>query len=758
MKTLTSLSLFGALAICSSDSSAARPAEAPVARHAFDLRGGYVIVGNTLAQDCRAGVGKPNAGTVGPCGVKTDDTGTDVFWAIEAGMPATNLASQTISPKEASARTILVLPTTATVRHAQLYWGAAVDKNTKDEALAVARLDRLGRPEAVVKAERSWTLARGGFDWYQSTAEVTTLVADWGAGAYDLSGIALRDIRNEDNEGAFAGFSLVVVYEDSSATASLQSVTLFDGFDLVEAGSTGSTTVSGFVVPDAATKASLGVVAYEGDNGLGGDSLRLDGVPLSDAENPADNFFNGTRGTFGTPASTPGDAPGLTGKADSMSGLDIDVIDVASALLPGRTSAKIEPRSTMDAYAVGVYVFGIAAPRPTLDVVKSVAPSPAEVLWGDTVRYEIAVTNSGAGPALAPTVRDILPPGLTYTPGTLTLFRGAPSTPIVLSDASDGDVGQYDAGTRELLVFDGSGQIAPGATWTVSFDAKVNVGTLGKVLNEAAVSVMALGARPGDPPIEAGSHPPGGSGPTSIFVHECAGNADCTDKVCDLTTPPHICIAGAGGGSGQGGAAGAAGSAAGAGSGGSGTAGTGGGAGKAGGSGAAGNGGAAGDPGTAGKGGAAGVAGAAGQGGIAGNGGSPGSAGAGGSPVTGGQAGKAGRGGEAGAAGVGAQGGASGTGGKGGAAGQTAAGTGGRAGTGGTLGQPGSAGTGGSAGALLNTEGDRFQGSGISCAVESRGGAGGSRLGGWAALIMIGVARLRRRARRDGRPRNSARE
>ena len=50
---------------------------------------------------------------------------------------------------------------------------------------------------------------------------------------------------------------------------------------------------------------SLGVVAYEGDFGYTGDSFQLNGTSLSDALNPADNFFNSSITRFGaavTPA------------------------------------------------------------------------------------------------------------------------------------------------------------------------------------------------------------------------------------------------------------------------------------------------------------------------------------------------------------------------------------------------------------------------------------------------------------------------
>ena len=672
MRTSASLSLLVAsgLLSLSSTAAAARPAEPAALRRTFNLRGGYTIVGNTLAQDCRDEVEPPLLpSALGACGAKTTDTGTDVLWTIQDAN-SKNLASTAILPGLASSRVTLALPASATVRHAQLYWAAAVKDKVADAVLAKAQLDRPGMPSGAVVAERTWSADRAGYAWYQSTADVTKLVQDWGAGGYDLSGVALGDFRNEDNSSTFAGFSLVVVFDDTAATASVQNITLFDGFDIIEANKPSTTTLSGFVAPSPVTKASLGVIAYEGDDSLQGDSLTLNGAALFNDENPAKNFFNSSRSTLGVPVSTAGDAPLLSGKADSMSGLDIDIVDVATLLPANATSAKIQAESSVESFVVGAYVFGIAVKRPLLDVVKNVDRSPARYLPGEKLRYEITITNTGSGPAMAPLVRDAVPAGLTYA-GNLTLVKSA--TPLkALTGAVDGDEGQYDAATTTVTVQDAAAQLLPGETWIVGFDAKVNVGVFGQIDNSAKVEAKPLVVFAGEDPIAVSSHPPGSTGPTSIFVEECAKDGDCKLGVCDLAATPHVCVVGT---AGSGGTAGAGG-------------GTGGPAGAAGTSGSAGHGGtsgAGGDPAMGGQAGEAGQSGQAGFSGVAGTGGT-GTSGTGGAAGKGGTGGAAGKGGTAGAAG------------KSGASGQTSAGTGGSAGKAGISGS-GGGGLGGAAGA-----------------------------------------------------------
>jgi hypothetical protein len=62
------------------------------------------------------------------------------------------------------------------------------------------------------------------------------------------------------------------------------------------------------------------------------------------------NLFNGTHSVLGAPVSTPADLPQLTGTPASLSGMDIDIVDVSSKLTAGETSVAISATSTGDTY------------------------------------------------------------------------------------------------------------------------------------------------------------------------------------------------------------------------------------------------------------------------------------------------------------------------------------------------------------------------------------------------------------------------
>ena len=73
-------------------------------------------------------------------------------------------------------------------------------------------------------------------------------------------------------------------------------MTVDDGLVSVQSGSKPiGVQLSGFQTPPAGTvNTTLGVLAWEGDTDLTGDSLSLNGTVMSDAGSPANNFFDGS--------------------------------------------------------------------------------------------------------------------------------------------------------------------------------------------------------------------------------------------------------------------------------------------------------------------------------------------------------------------------------------------------------------------------------------------------------------------------------
>src|SRR6185312_6768875 len=344
--------------------------------------------------------------------------------------------------------------------------------------------------------------------FYQSTADVTALVQAHGAGAYRVGDVSAVDLRNLNDETAYAGWAMVVFYRlDSDPQRNL---TIFDGLDLINSqGASVTDTLSGFLVPIAGFDAKLGVVTYEGDDQWTGDSLSWNGTALSDALNPVNNFFNGTRSRLGVAVSNPGDLPQLKGTARSMGGLDLDVVDVTARVSQGQTSATITASTNQDFYLLGAFVTSISTYKPDFSgAIKTVAdltshPNGA-VLPGDVIEYTISATNTGNDAATNVVLNDVVPNGLSFVPGSIRVLTGA--NVGTKTDATGDDQGEYVSASRTVRVRLGTGAngttggtMAINASMSLAFRATVTSTDNGLIENQAIITASgASGAPPAD--------------------------------------------------------------------------------------------------------------------------------------------------------------------------------------------------------------------------------------------------------------------
>ena len=210
-----------------------------------------------------------------------------------------------------SSQATLTLPTGANVLFAGLYWGSV----TTTPAQAAARNTvKFSTPASGGYVSLTGTLLGGSVigsadftgtpqgSIYQSFADVTSLVQAAGSGTYTVANVqaALRDSNgNLPYMGSYAGWSLVVAY--SAPSLPERNLTVFDGYAVQQSNDPNlNIPISGFVAPPkGAVNAEIGVVAYEGDLGTTGDSMALNGKQLSDAANPANNFFNSVISNLG---------------------------------------------------------------------------------------------------------------------------------------------------------------------------------------------------------------------------------------------------------------------------------------------------------------------------------------------------------------------------------------------------------------------------------------------------------------------------
>jgi uncharacterized repeat protein (TIGR01451 family) len=321
---------------------------------------------------------------------------------------------------------------------------------------------------------------------YEGFVDVTSLVQAGGNGAYTVANVQATIGTNY-----YGGWSMIVAYRAPGLPA--RNITVFDGYGVIQSSDPAlNIPISGFIAPPAGTvNAKVSVIAAEGDLGITGDSLKMNGTTLSNALNPTDNFFNSTISNVGTPFTAK--TPNYTNQL----GFDADSVQVpAGAIANSATSATVTLTTNGDTYFPGAVATTIDLYAPKLDAVKTVTDlSGGNNLPGDTLEYVVSVTNNGQDPAGNVVLTDPIPANTTYVAGSLRIVSGANAG--TKTDAAGDDQARFD-GANNQVVFDlgagatatAGGSLAIGATTSISFDVKVNTNVAANtvIVNQATLN------------------------------------------------------------------------------------------------------------------------------------------------------------------------------------------------------------------------------------------------------------------------------
>jgi uncharacterized repeat protein (TIGR01451 family) len=369
----------------------------------------------------------------------------------------------------------LNLPAGARVLFAGLYYGGRLQAGDGGEAAPnpAARDRALFRPPdaggyvpltaAVVDD------AGAGGRLYQGFVDVTDIVRAAGAGEYTVANVQVGTGLNADQS---AGWALAVAYEDSNQP--MRNLTVFDGFRFVLAdGPDVTIPLSGFITPRTGPVSSrVGLVALEGDFGTTGDSATLNGRVLSNAANPSNNFFN----------SSISDRTGALftqRRPDYRNGFgfDADIFDASGFLGNNQTSTTLVLSTSGDGFAANGVSFATDLYAPSLRMVKEVDKDVATL--GDELVYTVSVENTGLDAAVETHVRDTIPEGTTYVPGSLEVLAGAGAG--AKTDAPGDDQAEYEAEGRVVHFrvgagadADHGGQLDIGASTTIRFRVRID--------------------------------------------------------------------------------------------------------------------------------------------------------------------------------------------------------------------------------------------------------------------------------------------
>ncbi len=357
-----------------------------------------------------------------------------------------------------SSSAVLTVPAGATVLWAGLYWGGFSANAARNQV-------RLTTPAAAAANLTAMQLDASG-NAYQGYRDVTAQVTAGGNGTY-----VVANVQSTTGSNNYAGWSLVVAYRLGSLP--IRNIVAFDGYAQVAPGATVTIPVSGFVTPPGGiVNTRLGVVAYEGDLGLTGDSFSLNGVALGNATSPTTNFFNSSISQVGAPFTSKN--PNYLNQL----GFDADLLALVNALPNGSTSATITLSSVGDRYYPGAVTFTTDLYAPVISgnsfrkTVVDLDGAPARP--GDVLEYTISMANRGDDSAVQTVLADTLPANAAYVPGSIVVLSGANAG--AKTDGAGDDQAEYQAALRRVVVRLGSGadaanggSLVPAASTSVRF-------------------------------------------------------------------------------------------------------------------------------------------------------------------------------------------------------------------------------------------------------------------------------------------------
>ncbi|MEV7279661.1 DUF11 domain-containing protein [Streptomyces sp. NPDC093111] len=331
--------------------------------------------------------------------------------------------------------------------------------------------------------------------------DVTAEVKAAGAGSYTVADIQACSGRSSaqnqggNNVGCWGGWSLVVAYE--APTEPLRYLQVWDGFQLLRDPNPATTlTLAGIRTPDGGpAAATMGVTVGDGDAPIAGDQAlvgstvdNLTALPMPGPNGiSTDNAFTGRIDHV----AADGTSSNITTRDPnpvSNYGYDARIIDVTGKIPAGSTQALLRINGAGDALEPQAVWLALEAREPDLQLTKANDPPgttndtpPGLVDPGATITYTFTVTNKHADgstdaldTATGVTLTDELPAGTEYVAG---------SNPDCTAKAS--------------TVTCTTADLAPGASRTVSFRAKVADGTAAGTKLDDTASVAFKGKQTG---------------------------------------------------------------------------------------------------------------------------------------------------------------------------------------------------------------------------------------------------------------------
>ncbi|AXB58437.1 T9SS type B sorting domain-containing protein [Flavobacterium fluviale] len=280
---------------------------------------------------------------------------------------------------------------------------------------------------------------------FTAYAEVTDYVRANGVGEYFAGNIAATEGSNGGSVGKYAGWGLVVIYENSNMKN--RDITVFDGHAYIQnqTNYTYGFAVSGFnSVASGPVGIKLGIMAGEGDVNYTEDYFQIQKLDsnqflsLSRPGNSPTNFFNSSINTGGNARN-----PNLV----NNTGIDISMFNLPNEnkdiIGNNQTSTGFRYGSAIDSYVIFSIVMAVDAYVPEIEgvltattIVGNPAGSgPYTVLPGQEMGYKIEIKNKGSEAIKNSKLVIPIPYNASFVEGSLakTVNFNPPPTPNALT-------------------------------------------------------------------------------------------------------------------------------------------------------------------------------------------------------------------------------------------------------------------------------------------------------------------------------------
>ncbi|MEI8081203.1 MAG: isopeptide-forming domain-containing fimbrial protein, partial [Actinomycetes bacterium] len=403
------LSVLAAFLVAAAPAAQAAIVAPFTSKYSVNAAGAIRLVGNTLLT-CSTAAGATNASSCVAGRNGTGKVNNNDFTMVNVdvdGDPGT-FNSSTAD---------FALPSGAGVLYARLFWGARSTNATRNSM----QFKVPGQGYQSVTANPADVFLATDKRSYSASADVTGTVRSAGAGTYTGANVQ-ADTGASDLD---AGWSLIIVYADHNEPVRAMSV--FTGYANVASKESVNIDISGFKTPTGGpVKTEIGVVSYEGDLGLVGDSFSISrkvgggwgpAQQISDPARAATNFFNSTiTQPIGQHIST------KSPNYQNQLGFDVGRIDASGKLANGDTDARLTASSNGDVYYPSAITFATELFAPNMPTVKSAVDlNGGDLKPGDTVHYTIVAQNKGQDALDSAVLTDTFPAGTTYVPGSLKI-------------------------------------------------------------------------------------------------------------------------------------------------------------------------------------------------------------------------------------------------------------------------------------------------------------------------------------------------